>query len=69
MRFYSKPNFLAYICGIFANYFNDTIFESGIINKKERDKMTQLSRKKCHTPVRGEIKSYHYGFYNQVLSG
>lgn len=34
---------------IWLNYFNETLFKTGIINKNEHDKMTQLIRKQCHT--------------------
>lgn len=42
---------------IWLTYFNNTLFEMGVINQKERDKMWQLIRKKCHTPNRNENKS------------
>ena len=34
---------------IWLNYFNNTLFEQGIINKSERDKMSYLIRNKCRT--------------------
>lgn len=37
---------------IWLNYFNETLFKTGVINKNERDKMAQLIRKQCHTPAR-----------------
>ena len=36
---------------IWFNYFNDTLFEGGIINKNEQDKMAKLIRKKCCTSI------------------
>ena len=42
---------------IWLNYFNNTLFEQGIINQKERDKMSQMIRKKCHTPIHVEKKA------------
>lgn len=36
---------------IWLNYFNETLFKTGVINKNEHDKMAQLIRKKCHTPT------------------
>lgn len=36
---------------IWLTYFNNTLFEKGVINQKERDRMSQLIRKKCHTPT------------------
>lgn len=53
------------VCGIKANvnaqeiwfnYFNSVLFDKGIISKNEHDKMAQLIRKKCHTPIRGDRK-------------
>ena len=36
---------------IWLTYFNNTLFEKGVISQKERDRMTQLIRKKCHTSI------------------
>lgn len=36
---------------IWLMYFNNTLLENGVINQKERDKMAQLIRKKCHTSI------------------
>lgn len=37
---------------IWLTYFNIILYEKGVINKNEHDKMTQLIRKQCHTPTR-----------------
>ena len=41
---------------IWLNYFNETLYSKGIINKSEYSKMTQLIRKKCHAPDRSDRK-------------
>lgn len=41
---------------IWLNYFNTVLFEKGIITKKERDKMSFLIRKNCHTSKRAGNK-------------
>lgn len=42
---------------IWLNYFNSVLYEKGIISEAERNKMTQLIRKKCRTSKRvGDIK-------------
>lgn len=41
---------------IWLNYFNNILFEKGVINQKERDKMSQLIRKQCHTPTHADRK-------------
>ena len=39
---------------IWLEYFNKTLYDKGVINKSEYDKMAQLIRKKCHAPGRGD---------------
>ncbi len=34
---------------IWLNYFNNILFEKGVITEVERNKMAALIRKKCHT--------------------
>ena len=36
---------------IWLNYFNETLYITGVINKNEHDKMARLIRKQCHTPT------------------
>ncbi len=55
---------------IWLNYFNNTLFEKGIINKSERDKMAYLIRKKCCTQNGGN-KRYgeHTDFHIKNIIG
>lgn len=41
---------------IWLEYFNKTLYDKGVINKSEYDKMAQLIRKKCHAPMRVDRK-------------
>jgi len=44
---------------IWLTYFNNILFEKGVISQKEREKMSYLIRKKCHTPTHVVRKSEH----------
>lgn len=35
---------------IWLNYFNKVLFEKGLITEKEKNKMSALIFKQCHTP-------------------
>ena len=43
---------------IWLNYFNNVLFEKGIIDEKERNKMIILISKNCRTPdgIRGRVR-------------
>lgn len=49
---------------IWLNYFNNTLFEQGIINKSERDKMAYLIRNKCRTQNSGDKRNRKYNDLN-----
>ncbi len=56
-------NKLKEVCGIinninskevWLNYFNNVLFEKGIIKESERNKMILLIKKNCHIPKRSD---------------